>query len=224
MTGWRDIKAKVRGLVHSTFQVPAIYLTHVEGVPVSCAVRVHTKIVTTENENASGYQEIDPYVIFNADEVPDPLGKAYVIIDKDEIYRIGVAEPRREGFIKASVTVLTATECAALMSALPATISGVLSLFIVTVRSGADRDIKVVFPEEMWPVGNPKIIMPVGPNGAPAIETRLTAGLIDGAAGEVNVELDGTDPLPVGEYSFRVQITKLNGRTEASGKVTINVV
>lgn len=122
MSGWREIKAQAKAVVHSTFEVPAIYLTHVEGISVPCSVRVHTKVTTTENEftwpSHPGYLEIDPYVIFDAAEVPAPLAKSYVIVSDTEIYRIGVAEPARENFIKAQVSVLNPAECAALVAAI----------------------------------------------------------------------------------------------------------
>ena len=75
MAGWREIKAKARDLVHQTFEVPAIYLSHLDGTPRAVLVRVHTSIgIPGEDfpvEMADRF-EFQPRVIFRAAEVPNP--------------------------------------------------------------------------------------------------------------------------------------------------------
>lgn len=88
----------------------------------------------------------------------------------------------------------------------------------IEVNSGSDRDIKLIFPADMRPVASPALI-----NVDARIADRLTVTLLDGAAGEVNVFLEGTDPMPLGDYVFAVQITKSDGNTEATEKVVIRV-
>ena len=119
---WRDHKRKARADIHATFDLPAVYLTHTAGTPVPCNVRVHSKISPNQTDFAfphtAGYLEIDPYIIFDGLEVPKPLKNAYVFASDSEIYRVGVAEPHREQFIKADVNRLPPDECAALVVSL----------------------------------------------------------------------------------------------------------
>ena len=114
MTGWRDTKARAKATVHRTFEFPAVYLTHTAGNPVPCRVRVHSKVSATQNEftwpQTSGYLEVDPRVIFDELEVPNPLPKAYVILSQTEIYRIGTPGPFREGYAAAEVLRLAGSD------------------------------------------------------------------------------------------------------------------
>lgn len=102
MAGWRDIKAQARDLIHRTFEVPAIYLTHLDGVPVAVQVRIHTNI-SIPGEDFTGMEmsprfEFQPKIIFRTVEVPNPAPKGLVIVDATEIYRIGTSRPDREGY------------------------------------------------------------------------------------------------------------------------------
>jgi hypothetical protein len=119
MSRWRDIKAKARAAVHDNFEVPAVYLTHTAGIPVSCDVRIHSKIAPQQNEftwpSMPGYLEIDPYVIFNKVQVETPLSNSLLIVSNSEVYRLGVSEPSREGFIKTMVVPLKENEVTALL-------------------------------------------------------------------------------------------------------------
>lgn len=122
---WRDIKARARAMVHRTFQIPAVYLTHAAGVPVRCNVRHHSKVETDQNEfvwpKTSGLLMISPGIVFDKAEVPSPLPKSFVIIGPTEIYQIGVVEPFREAYAKADVTTLALDKCAALLAQVDAT-------------------------------------------------------------------------------------------------------
>jgi hypothetical protein len=123
MAGWRDIKKAARDRVHETFEVPAIYLTHLYGTPVRVNVRVHTKIAPTENEftwpGASGFLEMTPKIIFRAEEVPKVSNDALVIVSPTEVYRIGVAEPVRDGFCVAECSITPQAECQTIVSTIP---------------------------------------------------------------------------------------------------------
>lgn len=122
MSNWRSIKSAARAVVHGTFSVPAVYLTHVSGTPVPCNIRDHSKVVTNESDSVfsggADHLAIDPSVIFAESEVPRPLAKALVIISDTEIYRVGTAEPFRGGFCKATVTELSPAERTALLGQL----------------------------------------------------------------------------------------------------------
>lgn len=119
MSRWRDIKAKARASVHTNFEVPAVYLTHATGTPLLCGVRIHTKISPVENEftwpSMPGYLDIDPYVIFQMNQVSKPLSNSYLIVSPEEVYKLGVSEPSREGFIKTMVVPLKENEIASLL-------------------------------------------------------------------------------------------------------------
>ena len=114
MAGWRDIKARAKATVHRTFEYPAVYLTHAAGIPIPCNVRVHSKVSVTQNDftwpQTSGFLEMDPKIIFDQSEVPNPLPKAYVILSQTEIYRVGTPAPFRDGYAAAEVLPLSEPE------------------------------------------------------------------------------------------------------------------
>ena len=124
MAGWRDIKAQARDLVHRTFEVPAIYLTHLDGVPVAVQVRIHTEVKPPGEdfiamEMAPRY-EFQPSIIFRSSQVSNPAPKGLVIVDAGEIYRIGTSKPDREGFIEVDMVRLGRSELQTLVPALRA--------------------------------------------------------------------------------------------------------
>lgn len=43
------------------------------------------------------------------------------------------------------------------------------------------------------------------------IKDKITGTVTNGAGGIVTLKLDGTDPIPVGKYSFRVQLNEGTG-------------
>lgn len=114
MAGWRDIKAKARNVVHTTFEVPATYLTHMAGIPVSVLVRIHTGF-NQPGEDFTSFEmsprfEFEPYIIFRMSEVSNPAPRGLVVVDDTEIYRLGPSRPQREGYIEVDVTRLTKDE------------------------------------------------------------------------------------------------------------------
>lgn len=133
MSKWRDHKAKARAAIHRTFEVPAVYLTHIAGTPLTCLVRIHSKIIPHQNEftwpSMPGYLEIDPYVIFREDQVEKPHSNSWLIVGEKEVYKLGVSEPSREGFIKTMVTPLKDNEINSLLAQIDtehATYEGIL--------------------------------------------------------------------------------------------------
>lgn len=125
MANWRDHKAKMKRDAHAAFRLPAVYLARVDATPLPCMVRVHSKVSTNQNEftwpSTPGYLEIDPYVIFDVSEVPRPSRDGLVLLGSTEIYRVGVTEPAREGFIKASVNLVAASDCPTIIATIPNT-------------------------------------------------------------------------------------------------------
>lgn len=122
MVGWRDIKAKARDQIHRTFEVPAIYLTHLSGVPVAVQVRIHTGI-SQPAEDFTGIEmsprfEMQPRIIFRSSQVSNPAPKGLVVVSATEMYRIGTSRPEREGFIEVDMTQIGRSELPLLVTAL----------------------------------------------------------------------------------------------------------
>lgn len=124
MVGWREIKAQARDLVHRTFEVPAIYLTHLDGVPVTVQVRIHSMISVPGEDFVSMEMsprfEFQPKIIFRTSQVPNPAPKGLVIVDATEIYRIGTSRPDREGYTEVDMVKLGRSELQTMVPALQA--------------------------------------------------------------------------------------------------------
>lgn len=122
MSNWRDHKAKARANIHRNFAVPAVYVTHAAGDPISCNVRVHLKVDLNATDfvwaNSPGLFDMHPAIIFDKSEVAKPMKDSLVVVSETEIYRLGVSEPFREGFSKCEMTELDATERAAFITSL----------------------------------------------------------------------------------------------------------
>lgn len=60
---------------------------------------------------------------------------------------------------------------------------------------------------------------------APAsIESRLTPVVTDGPGGVVVVTLEGTIPIRVSTYRFRVQVTKTDGNSVATTRIALRII
>ena len=59
---------------------------------------------------------------------------------------------------------------------------------------------------------------------SPQLNGRLTINNLAFDLGYLSVSLEGTNPLPVGRYSFRWQATLLTGDTLGSPEIFVNVV
>ena len=99
--------------MHQTFEVPAIYLSHLDGTPRAVLVRVHTSIgIPGEDfpvEMADRF-EFQPRVIFRAAEVPNPAPRSFLIVSETEIYRLSITQPEREGFISTEASRMSKSE------------------------------------------------------------------------------------------------------------------
>ena len=94
----------------------------------------------------------------------------------------------------------------------------------ITVTRGSDSEFTFVFSDT---AGDP-IPLEVGTAvilDAPAsIESRLTPVVTDGPAGVVVVALEGTIPIRVATYRFRVQVKKTDGKSIATTRIALWVV
>jgi len=123
MSNWRSIKRKALGQVHATFQVPAVYLTHAAGTPVSVNVRLHTRQITSDQQvddwtHAGVVLDMTNRIIFQKTELAAVLPKAFVVVGAAEVYRTGPTKPEREGFIWCEVSELGTSEITALFDQL----------------------------------------------------------------------------------------------------------
>lgn len=123
MTNWREQKRKALGDVHRQFQIPAVYLTHSEGVPVPVRVRLHRKpsqsqpIQTDDWGNGASNVDLSDRIIFEAASVDgEVLHSAHVIFSRTEGYDTGPSEPERDGFITVEVTPMSSSEITALLN------------------------------------------------------------------------------------------------------------
>lgn len=123
MAGWREVKAQARDLIHQTFEVPAIYLSHMGGTPRAVLVRVHSSVGIPGEDfpiEMAGRFEFHPRVIFRTVEVANPAPKSLLIVSETEMYRLSVTEPEREGYISADATRLSKSEAQGLLPTLEA--------------------------------------------------------------------------------------------------------
>ena len=121
MTGWRETKRKAMAIVHKTFEIPAVYLTHAAGIAVPVLVRLHTKHVASDQQagdwsEAPTFADMTNRIIFRADQVNPVLPRSYVIVSPTEAYRTGPAKPCREGFIWVEVTEVETADLTAFLS------------------------------------------------------------------------------------------------------------
>lgn len=114
MAGWRAKLAGMRDVVHSTFRVPAIYLTHTAGEPLRVNVRDHTKFKEMQISGAgAGFadmQDVTPRLVFDQGEVGNPLTKAYVAMGPDEIYVLGSSRPPAGGYVEVEAAPVSAAQ------------------------------------------------------------------------------------------------------------------
>jgi hypothetical protein len=90
----------------------------------------------------------------------------------------------------------------------------------IEITSGSDLEMQFAFTDEAGdavPVSSPEIIQEEGP-----LRGRTTT-LTDGAAGLVTAFIDGSEPMPVGVYGFRLRVTLSDGSTIASQGILIDV-
>lgn len=122
MANWREQKRKALGDIHRTFEIPAVYLTHLGADPVPVRVRLHRKselgqAVEGEDWGAGVFNMIQvDRIIFKASEVGGMvMSSAYVIFGEREGYLTDSAYPERDGYIPIEVRPLTASEISNVM-------------------------------------------------------------------------------------------------------------
>lgn len=91
----------------------------------------------------------------------------------------------------------------------------------VTITSGSDLTLRFAFTDgagDAVAVSAPEIILAEG-----ALRGRCTATLTNGAGGLVTAFIEGSLPIPVGVYGFRLRVTLGDGSTIASQGILIDV-
>lgn len=126
MARWRDQKRKALGDIHRTFEIPAVYLTHAAGTPISVDVRLHRKPVVANIEvddwsNVAARVETADRIVFRTSQLGQVLGKAYVIFGNAEAYMTGPSKPEREGFVHVEVSDVSQADLDALLGSIDTT-------------------------------------------------------------------------------------------------------
>lgn len=65
-------------------------------------------------------------------------------------------------------------------------------------------------------------VTPIEATGA--IADRIAASVLDGPAGEFEVFIEGSDPLALGSYNFRVQVSQDGGDSVATPAIGLKIV
>lgn len=93
---------------------------------------------------------------------------------------------------------------------------------VVSVRKGADLNMLFEWKDS---AGSPIVIAsPSVFDASPQISDRLSVAEVDYSLGTMHVIFEGTDPVQVGAYFFRVQITDTGGDTKATPRIRLNVI
>lgn len=116
--GWREIRAKSRDIVHTTFARPAIYTSPL-GVTTEVLARLHNKLEVFGDLDREGYakrfEEVNQVVFDSTQIVPQKGGSVDfgvnanyesdpLVIEKYDI--LNVTPPAGDRYIKTEVTLL----------------------------------------------------------------------------------------------------------------------
>ena len=91
----------------------------------------------------------------------------------------------------------------------------------IASTSGSDATLLFAFKDaagEALPVSNPVMLEATG-----VLSERASISLQDGPGGIAAVFIEGTSPIPPGQYILRVQVELADGNSLASERVTISV-
>lgn len=123
MANWREVKRQALRPVHSTFAIPAVYLTHAAGNPVPLTARYHPRPVDGaiggEDWSSVGQRfETEDLVLLPIDLLPGRKAhpNSYVIFSDEEAYRTGPARKARGDIISVACSTVTAQELSQLLS------------------------------------------------------------------------------------------------------------
>ena len=116
--GWREIRAKSRDIVHSTFARPAIY-TSPQGIALNVMARLHNRLEVFGDLDREGFakrfEEVNQVVFDSLEVTPQRLGVVdfgvtanyEVLPESKEKYSIeNVIPPAGDRYIRTEVTQL----------------------------------------------------------------------------------------------------------------------
>lgn len=120
MSTWREQKRAALGDIHQAFVIPAVYLTHAAGTPVRVNVRLHRAKVSGDVEftDAAAYLDATTRIVFDQTELPEVLGKSYVIFGNTEAYRTGPSASTRDGYTRVEVSDVSQADLTTLLNAI----------------------------------------------------------------------------------------------------------
>ena len=118
MALWRDIRRAALRDAQDTLRVPAIYVAGPGATPLPVSVRIldrATRAVSDRSETGFGFLfDLTPWIVFDLDELPNPLSRAVVILSGTEGYRLGVSMPTNHEFQRVEAVPLSAAEASAI--------------------------------------------------------------------------------------------------------------
>lgn len=120
MSRFRDVKRRARGDLHREMSVAALYIPAPSATPVSCTVRVWTKVEQHMVGKLAGLQgvaemaEPEDRIRFDLAQIPKPYRNAIVSVEPGEAYRIDHLYDADLGYQTARVLRLAASETTAL--------------------------------------------------------------------------------------------------------------
>jgi hypothetical protein len=114
MAKWRDIKSAALQKVHATFQVAAVYQVAAGNTPIKLSVRIHSRgmmdpvLRMDDWTNGISNMTSENEIIFDVLSLPikTPAQNGFVAVGSNEVYRIGVSGPVKDGYIRAAVSLL----------------------------------------------------------------------------------------------------------------------
>lgn len=108
-------------IVHRTFEVEGVYLTHVGGSPSRVNVRIHRKPTVERltygdfDDSAAGSWAAEDIIIFDLAQVAKPLNNAFLIVGPEEGYIINSTKPAQDGYQGTAVSEMTVAQITALL-------------------------------------------------------------------------------------------------------------
>lgn len=123
MANWREVKRQKLSPVHSTFAIPAVYLTHAAGTPQPVTVREHPRQIDIVGDgsdwsNAGQRVETEDTLVFSLSELPGRKvhPRAYVIFSDSEAYLTGASRPPRGNFVSVECSAVPQEELTRVLS------------------------------------------------------------------------------------------------------------
>ena len=119
MSGFREIRSKMRADVHESMAVAALYILSPGSTPIPISVRVHRADATHGGLQGTNFhygerEEEDVILRIGLAEIATPLRGAIVSVAPGEAYRIDRRAANDLDFVNCPALTLDAVDCAGL--------------------------------------------------------------------------------------------------------------